>query len=838
MQRKLARCLGTAVVFALGVTCSDSAIVTPPAEVKHPATSIRLVSSTPSGIVGDTLRERIRLFVGDVSGRPVAGAVVRFAPRDPANPQIADATSDSAGIVSVNVRLDTIVGRQRMSANPLIGFVPGALGTFFELDATPGPPARISAPTWGCCHPAIAGASIATPSFIVQDQYGNSVPNTPVRFRVEPSGFVKDATLNTTFDGVTPSTTWTLGNAIGEYRLIAEVGTLSATVSASVVSGAPVRIVILSGDRQQVALGAIVPKPIDVAVHDSAGRNVPNVFVNWTDEATGAVICTFGTSRLSPEFCPWRLGTQPGVYTLRVSAGGVVGRVTATAMGRPSAMRILSSTTTMSYPVGSQPTDDVVAQLRFADGTPAVGYWIDALPVNLVGEVLLNVVDGVLRRDSVLTGTDGIVRFRWRLPEFVGTDSLRLQVRAYPDIAASIAAHVTGPLRFSSIGAGAAHTCGSVRFFTDDPQPPIYCWGRNTDGQLGDGTTTSRSVPRQSLANAIYYTMPPALGRGQTCAAFEGPTRYLSYGPTGFFCWGDNRVGQLGAPSAAVGKPVALHSSEGLRLPVAGASHSCAVLLGSYSIRQYNGLRHIATMCWGDNRFGQLGDGTTISRSEPTSVNGVLFPVPDGGGNAVGALAAGDDFTCATNSALRAACWGRNADGQLGDGTTTDRALPVKVALDANVIALVAGGSHACAILVDNAVHCWGKNDRGQLGDGTTTSRTSPVQIGGSLRFTKLAAGRAHTCGIATTGLTYCWGDNSRGQLGNGVSGNITAAPTLVTGGLAFAQITAGGSHTCGLLAGGRQTAAYCWGANNEGQLGDGTTTDRLVPTGVLPFQP
>ena len=140
---------------------------------------------------------------------------------------------------------------------------------------------------------------------------------------------------------------------------------------------------------------------------------------------------------------------------------------------------------------------------------------------------------------------------------------------------------------------------------------------------------------------------------------------------------------------------------------------------------------------------------------------------------------------------------------------------------------------------MSGAAYCWGGNHIGQLGDGSTTLSSIPVAVSGGLSFSGLAAGAAHTCGLTRTGAANCWGNNEEGELGNGDIGPDTCnvanwrcsrSPVAVAGGLTFSALTLGGVHTCGLISGG---AAYCWGDNSSGQLGDGTTTNSSIPVAV-----
>ena len=192
-------------------------------------------------------------------------------------------------------------------------------------------------------------------------------------------------------------------------------------------------------------------------------------------------------------------------------------------------------------------------------------------------------------------------------------------------------------------------------------------------------------------------------------------------------------------------------------------------------------------------------------------------------------IMAGDFHGCALTSAGAAYCWGNNRDGQLGDGTTTNRLTPTAMIGGLAFTTLVAGDFHSCGLTSAGAAYCWGYNEYGQLGDGTTTNRLTPTVVSGGQALMTLAAGGAHSCGLTSARAAFCWGRNDTGQLGDG-TGTNRLTPTVVSGGQAFTTLVAGGSHTCGLMSAG---SASCWGWNSSGQLGDGTTATRLVPTAV-----
>jgi serine/threonine protein kinase/alpha-tubulin suppressor-like RCC1 family protein len=194
-----------------------------------------------------------------------------------------------------------------------------------------------------------------------------------------------------------------------------------------------------------------------------------------------------------------------------------------------------------------------------------------------------------------------------------------------------------------------------------------------------------------------------------------------------------------------------------------------------------------------------------------------------------GNIAAGGRHSCLLDNDGRAACWGNNEDGQLGDGTYDMRPAPVRVVGDFVFSQVTAGSSHSCGLTVTNEVFCWGGNAGGQLGDGTTSARTAPVRLNSPVSFRLVQAGRAHTCGLSNSGTVFCWGANSDGQIGDG-SRQGRSSPVMVELPAAASGLSVGSNHACALTVDGR---AFCWGRNDYGQVGDGTTTSRAAPTKV-----
>ena len=235
---------------------------------------------------------------------------------------------------------------------------------------------------------------------------------------------------------------------------------------------------------------------------------------------------------------------------------------------------------------------------------------------------------------------------------------------------------------------------------------------------------------------------------------------------------------------------------------------------------------------WGYGKANAMRALQAVASVAPTvtpTLRPSFTPTPSGVAGfrtGVGSIAVGDAHACVIRGDGTVACWGSNADGQVGDGTTTNRSAPVVLSGSTRFAKVYAGGSHTCAIDIDGAAWCWGKNNAKQLGDGTGTSRSTPVKVTGNATFTAMAAGAYFTCGLTSAGAILCWGDNLYGQRAS-TDANAVAAPApsapLPDGASAWASITAGATHTCALTAEGD---AYCWGGNAKGQLGDGKKID------------
>jgi alpha-tubulin suppressor-like RCC1 family protein len=282
----------------------------------------------------------------------------------------------------------------------------------------------------------------------------------------------------------------------------------------------------------------------------------------------------------------------------------------------------------------------------------------------------------------------------------------------------------------------------------------------------------------------------------------------------GVKCWGYNYDGELGNGTTTDSlTPV---NVTGLASGVVGISsgykHTCALTSAG------------GVKCWGFNVDGELGDGSIISKHAPVDVSGLT--------SGVAGISASGYHTCAVMNSGAVKCWGYNAFGQLGDGTTYNRATPVSVSgLASGVNVIKTGEYHTCALMQTGGVKCWGDNDNGQLGDGTVQNKLVPVDVTGlTSGVSALSTGGYHTCALMQTSGLKCWGDNAYGQLGNGTATD-SLAPVNVNGlASGVSGISGGFRHTCAVMQG---SGAKCWGHNAYGQLGNGTTGSSSTPVDV-----
>ena len=326
-------------------------------------------------------------------------------------------------------------------------------------------------------------------------------------------------------------------------------------------------------------------------------------------------------------------------------------------------------------------------------------------------------------------------------------------------------------------------------------------WGDNSAGELGNGTLTGSDAP--GGVSGLSGVRAVAAGGRHELAVLAGGA---------VMAWGDDTFGQLGNGIASANGdtevPTAVPGLSGVTAVAAGEEHSLALLSDG------------TVMAWGENRYGQLGNGSTV---------GSAVPVPVKGLTGVKAIAAGSLFSLALLNNGTVMSWGRNDVGQLGNGTQADSAVPTPVKGLTGVAAIAGGGQHALALLSDGTVMAWGDNESDQLGDGqdvsTQSLSTVPVPVVKITGVRAVAAGSQHSLALLSDGTVRAWGDNGFFELArpNGFPGGIADSdvPLKIPGVAGATAIAAGGLFSLALVAGG---TVKSWGDNALGQLGNGTT--------------
>lgn len=307
------------------------------------------------------------------------------------------------------------------------------------------------------------------------------------------------------------------------------------------------------------------------------------------------------------------------------------------------------------------------------------------------------------------------------------------------------------------------------------------------------------------LATAPAQAATLASGGYHTCAIGEAQKELR--------CWGEGSYGKLGngsGPEVNRAAPVRVTTSIAQWRAVAtGSAHACGIAASG------------AVYCWGYNQFGQLGDGTTVSRSSPVPVIGLS--------SGVAQLALGYTHSCALMENGKVNCWGAGEFGRLGSGQVSNQTTPAEVLTVSGAVALGAGYYHTCAAINDGTVKCWGGNGYGQLGDGSLVNRNTAVFASVTISATDLAIGGYHSCARSAAGAMQCWGYGGNGELGRGSTANSSVAVDVDGIASGATLITAGYGHTCALAS----DVLKCWGYNNYGQVGNGTAVNASRPVAV-----
>jgi alpha-tubulin suppressor-like RCC1 family protein len=405
-----------------------------------------------------------------------------------------------------------------------------------------------------------------------------------------------------------------------------------------------------------------------------------------------------------------------------------------------------------------------------------------------------------LSGSATVAAVDGIATFPYLSLNQVGTGYTFTAASTGFTSINSTPFNVTNPTNgsFATVSAGGSSACGV------STAGAAFCWGNNTYGELGNGVTLNSTIPATVTGNLIFQSIGAGGLQFYTCGLTTVGAAY---------CWGYNDFGQLGNGSTTNSiSPVPV---SGLltytSMSVGADGHVCGLVAGG------------AAYCWGSNSAGQLGATSSATSRIPVAVSGGL---------AFANVSAGENGgTCGVTTGGAAYCWGNNSSGALGNGTTTNASAPAPVSGGLTFANVSIGFASSCGVTTGGAAYCWGDNTYGELGNGSTTASMVPVAVSGGLHFSTVSVGDGFSCGLTTSGTAYCWGYNGLGQLGNGTAAVSLTPFATAAGGLSFVSISAGYGSSCALTAGG---AAYCWGDNSSGQLGNSSTLTGLSPVLVV----
>ena len=334
-----------------------------------------------------------------------------------------------------------------------------------------------------------------------------------------------------------------------------------------------------------------------------------------------------------------------------------------------------------------------------------------------------------------------------------------------------------------------------------DEAGAAWCWGNNLAGQLGDGTTVSRTQPTKVVGDVRFTNITAT--DGTTCGlAMEGD----------IYCWGGG-WGQLGnGTNSSSSIPVRVTTTEKFRSVSAGHNHVCAVTSDDEAY------------CWGSGFEGQLGTGDWGQGAQKNVPTKIALSAK------VQSLSAMAQGGCVLTSARETFCWGQGYAGQIGNGVTNaNQPTPQKVLGGYEFEALAGGGHTMCGQLPVGTIYCWGANHFQQLGGGGGSFAVPQAVLFGGVQLRSLGIGFDHICGMTADGSAYCSGSNDWGKLGF-ASPDQASTPLPVALGGPVSVIIAGYNHTCAVL---RAGGAKCWGSNDVGQLGSGSQTSTQTPTAI-----
>jgi alpha-tubulin suppressor-like RCC1 family protein len=578
--------------------------------------------------------------------------------------------------------------------------------------------------------------------------------------------------------------------------------------------------IVFVGQPADIVAGASFASPIRIEIRDASG--------NVVTSATAAVSLTLSTNPGSATLdgtttvnAVGGVATFSGLSITKAAAGYQLTASSGTLTSSPSSAFTVTPAAAAKLIFAVQPPNQTEANIEIS---PRVRVDVQDTYGNLTppsGPVVLSLAQSPWPRTSLFgslsmaasTGSASYADLRIDRPGSGYT--LRATMG---NLTATSSAFVVRTSFYSIVSGGWNST--SDGFSCGMAVGGTFCWGGSGYGQLGSPNVADQElVPILVRTNAVFVEL--AAGATHICGR-------TSVGAV--YCWGRGTEGQLGNGANVTSATPVLVSGTGpgglvVESIAAGTRHTCAVVTGR------------SVYCWGENSYGEVGDGSKTPRNVPTKV-----PGSGAGALQFAVISAGAAYTCGSTTAFAVWCWGVDSGGTLGG--SGDSSSPIQIAGTGTgtlrIGTVSAGQSHVCGITVPpdaGKVYCWGANIYGGLGNGTTQSSNVPVLAGAAELFKSVEAGTNFTCGLSVSNTAYCWGRNFSGETGSGSASNYLTTPTAIAApaGVRFNAVTAEGVHGCAIANVSSATGdVYCWGMNDDGRVGDGTNTGRRSPVRIV----
>ena len=628
-----------------------------------------------------------------------------------------------------------------------------------------------TAPTPGTNNPpAVSSISVTPPT-----------ANVDVGATVQLTAAVRDANNNVL-----------TGRAVSWATSAAQIATVSATGVVTGVSAGAVTITATSeGKSVNVAVAVNVLAVNNVVVTPATA----NINIGATTQLT-AVARDANNNVLAGRAITW---TSSATNIATVSAAGVVtgvaqGPVTITAT---SEGKSANAVVTINAPA---PVIAPVATITIGAKADTIEAW-DVLNMQAVTRDSINqVLTG--RAVTWTSSNAAVATINATTGVLTGRDRGTVTITATSEGKSATVSQVV-VIKYRSLTTGTEHACNIASGGI------VWCWGRNgLEGRIGSqivGTEEFSAVP-VLLPGNHRFTQVSTYGR--TTCGIRVDSKVL--------CWGSNNWGVAGLPSgvASASIPQEIAGNISFRSLSAGGDQMCGISV------------NFLAYCWGNNQWGQFGDGKSASNHIPQAVNG---------GATFSSITAGSFYTCGVTAAFAGFCWGADGAGQHGNGLQISNgntfSLTMRPMVGPAFTMLAASNNMTCGLTAPGTAYCWGSSTGGRLGS-TGTATSTPREVSGGRSYRNLAVGAVHACAVSQDYEVYCWGMNGNGQLGqtllNGSTTPIRAGGALLASEVAAANISTGSAaFTCAESK--DRLTTYCWGRNNYGQLGNGATTSDVA---------